>query len=147
MENKIRAMTLVEVLTVVAILALTVAVATLGLLGVRQFKAERQLHMMAGELSDLRRVAMTERKETSMSFSTDGYTKSVKGREVTFSLYESKLVFTKSETSNGKDRLSFSPSGRPANSGTIYFEIGKRSYGLILSPVNSHIRVERFHEK
>ena len=72
-------MTLVEVLTVVAILALTVAVATLGLLGVRQFKAERQLHMMAGELSDLRRMAMTERKETSMSFSTDGYKKRMKG--------------------------------------------------------------------
>lgn len=140
-------MTLVEVLTVVAILAMTVTIATLGLHGVRQFKAERQLHMMAGELSDLRRRAMVEREETAMSFTRGGYSqKTRKGSNVS-TAYEKNLVFVKSRTSDGSDRLSFSPSGRPSNSGTIYFEIGRKSYGLILSPVNSRVRVEKFHEK
>lgn len=140
-------MTLVEVLTVVAIIAMTVAVATLGLHGVRQFKAERQLHMMAGELSDLRRRAMAERQETTMSFTRDGYSQKTRKGSEESTPYEKNLVFVKSRTSNGRDRLSFSPSGRPSNSGTIYFEIGKKPYSLILSPVNSRIRVEKFHEK
>lgn len=147
MKNKKQAMTLLEVLTVIAILAMTVAVASLGLYGVRQFKAERQLHMMAGELSDLRRRAMVDRQRTTMFFTQDGYIQQTKYSSEKSTPYEKNLVFVRSNTSNKKDSFSFSSSGRPSNSGTIYFEIGKNTYGLILSPVNSRIRVEKFHEK
>ncbi|MDD7363846.1 MAG: type II secretion system protein [Peptoniphilus sp.] len=147
MKNKIPAMSLIEVVCVIAILAVVTTAATLGFQGVQRFKAERQLHIMADELNDLRFEAMSGRCETKLIFSPSGYRRVVGEERAEEIPYESELEFLRATTAKGENMFSFSASGRPSNSGTSYFQIGGAVYGIVLSPVNAHIRTEKIREK
>ena len=146
MKNKCNAMTLVELICVVAIVAVLIAIGVLGLKGVRRFKAERQIHTMTGELSDLRHRAMAQRSETTMSFSKDGYALD-DGEKIKTVPYEEELNYLGSSTANKMPNFTFSPSGRPSNSGTVTFQVGKTVYHVIVAPVNGRIRMEKANEK
>lgn len=146
MKNKCNAMTLVELICVVAIVAVLIAIGVLGLKGVRRFKAERQIHTMTGELSDLRHRAMGQRRETVMSFSKNAYALE-SGEKIKTVPYEEELKFLGSSTANKLPNFAFSPSGRPSNSGTVKFQVGNTVYHVIVAPVNGRIRMEKANEK
>ena len=146
MKNKCNAMTLVELICVVAIVAVLIAIGVLGLNGVRRFKAERQIHTMTGELSDLRHRAMAQRKETTMTFSAEAYALD-NGEKTKTVPYEEELKLVKYSTANKLPSFTFSPSGRPSNSGTVTFQVGKTVYHVIVAPVNGRIRMEKANEK
>ena len=146
MGAKLKAMTLVELICVIAIVAVLITIGVVGMNGVRRFKAERQIHTMTGELSDLRKRAMISRNPTKMIFHEDSYVIAYdKTRHSTS--YEDELTFVESNTSNGYDSFVFSASGRPANSGTATFCVGKTKYHIIVAPVSGRIRMEKADEK
>lgn len=146
MKNKCKAMTLVELICVVAIVAVLIAIGVLGLKGVRRFKAERQIHTMTGELSDLRHRAMAQRKETAMSFSREAY--ALENGEKTKTVpYEEELKLVNYSTANELPNFTFSSSGRPSNSGTVTFQVGETVYRVIVAPVNGRVRMEKADEK
>lgn len=143
MNHKIEAVSLIEVVCVVAILAMITAAATLGFQGVQRFRAERQLHNIAGELSDLRMESLAKRTHTELLFSDSGYRCIVNGKRGEEIPYEPALDYLNAATAKGETSLGFNAAGRPSNSGRIYFKIGERRLDLILSPVNARIRIEK----
>ena len=139
-------MTLVELICVIAIVAVLITIGVMGMRGVRRFKAERQIHTMTGELSDLRHRAMAQRRETVMSFSKNAYALE-SGEKIKTVPYEEELKFLGSSTANKLPNFAFSPSGRPSNSGTVKFQVGNTVYHVIVAPVNGRIRMEKANEK
>ena len=146
MKTKLKAMTLVELICVIAIVAVLITIGVMGMKGVRRFKAERQIHTITGELSDLRKRAMITRAHTNMIFENDRYMIQYDEIEKTVP-YEDELIFVESNTAQGVNSISFSPSGRPSNSGTITFRVGKTAFNVIVAPVNGRIRMERADEE
>ena len=146
MKTKLKAMTLVELICVIAIVAILITIGVVGMKGVRRFRAERQIHTMTGELSDLRKRAMIMREPTQMIFNEDSYVIKYGRKNLTVP-YEEDLSFVKSNTSKGKDYFIFSSSGRPSNSGTVTFCVGETMYQVIVAPVSGRIRMERADEK
>ena len=146
MNHKIPAMTLIEVLCTVAVLAIVVSIASLGYFGVQRFRAERQIYGMKAELNDLRREAMVKRKSCRMDFFEDRYALE-NGSETKTVVYEPGTYMRLCRTANRKDYFEFSASGRPSNSGMVEFETKNGRYLLILSPVNARIRVEEIREE
>ena len=146
MKNKCKAMTLVELICVVAIVAVLIAIGVLGMNGVRRFKAERQIHTMTGELSDLRHRAMAQRTNTAMAFTANDYVLD-NGEKTKTVPYEEELTLTDVTTANKEPNFTFSPSGRPSNSGTVTFRVGERAYRIIVAPVNGRIRMEQVDEE
>lgn len=139
-------MTLVELICVIAIVAVLITIGVMGMKGVRRFKAERQIHTITGELSDLRKRAMITRTHTKMLFKDDRYV--IQYDEIEKSVpYEDDLIFVESNTAEGGNSISFSPSGRPSNSGTITFRVGETAFNVIVAPVNGRIRMERADEE
>lgn len=139
-------MTLVELICVVAIVSVLIAIGVMGLHGVRRFKAERQIHTITGELSDLRKRAMTRRSATQMLFQKDSYVVKWESEAKTVP-YEEKLAFVEADTTDGRSKIVFTASGRPSNCGTITFRVGKEAYRVIVAPVSGRIRMEKIHEK
>ena len=146
MKTKLKAMTLVELICVIAIVAVLITIGVMGMRGVRRFKAERQIHTITGELSDLRKRAMTTRTHTTMLFRDDKYVIQYDEAEKTVP-YEDDLIYVGANTAEGVNNFSFSPSGRPSNSGTITFRVGETSFHVIVAPVSGRIRMERADEE
>ena len=146
MKTKCKAMTLVELICVSAIAAVLITIGVMGMKGVRRFKAERQIHTMAGELSDLRKHAMMTRKHTRMNIRDDSYAIICDEKEKVIS-YEKDLELVDMHTAQKHRDFAFSPSGRPSNSGTATFRVGKNTFHLIVAPVSGRIRMERANEE
>lgn len=140
-NKKTRAFTLIELIFVIAIIAILLTIGMHKFTGVQRFASERQLHKMEDQLRNIRGQAIRNRNATCLEVNNYGYRILVNGQEVFKEDYVKELMFIETNCPNG--RYSFTKRGVPASCGTTTYFAGKdKKFRLVLAPVTSKITLE-----
>ena len=151
MNKKLGALSLIELVFVIAIIAILSTIALHNFIGVHTFGAERQLHKIENDLRTIRMEAIRNRKQTSLSFSSKGYSIYVKGEKVFEDEYVDSLQWepSLSKFSNiSSSSFSFSESGKPSNAGSVVFKVGRKiKKEIVVAPVTGIVTLRKANEE